>query len=35
MNPNDKLAIVFPGQGSQSVGMLSALAVVCSEIKET
>ena len=35
MNPNDKLALVFPGQGSQSVGMLSALAETCPEVRET
>ncbi len=35
MNPNKELALVFPGQGSQSVGMLSALAESCAEVKET
>ncbi len=29
------LAFVFPGQGSQSVGMLSALAEVCPEVRKT
>lgn len=29
------LAFVFPGQGSQSVGMLSALAATCSIVQET
>ncbi len=35
MNPNDKLAFVFPGQGSQSVGMLSALAATGPQVTET
>lgn len=32
---NNKLALVFPGQGSQSVGMLAELAEVHPEIKQT
>jgi [acyl-carrier-protein] S-malonyltransferase len=32
---NHRLAIVFPGQGSQSVGMLSELAGVYPAVKET
>ncbi|HIG79442.1 MAG TPA: malonyl CoA-acyl carrier protein transacylase, partial [Cycloclasticus sp.] len=30
-----KIAIVFPGQGSQAVGMLGDLSVSYSQIKET
>jgi [acyl-carrier-protein] S-malonyltransferase len=30
-----KLAMVFPGQGSQSVGMLSDLAEACPQVSET
>jgi len=29
------IACVFPGQGSQSVGMLAVLAAACPEVKET
>lgn len=32
---NNKLAFVFPGQGSQSIGMLSALAEVFPTVKKT
>ncbi len=32
---NDQLAFVFPGQGSQSVGMLTEMAAVFPQIKET
>jgi [acyl-carrier-protein] S-malonyltransferase len=32
---NHRLAIVFPGQGSQSVGMLSELAVAYPSVRET
>ena len=32
---NKELAFVFPGQGSQSIGMLSELAYVYPIIKET
>jgi [acyl-carrier-protein] S-malonyltransferase len=34
-NADQTLAIVFPGQGSQSVGMLSALAQVFPQVVET
>jgi [acyl-carrier-protein] S-malonyltransferase len=34
-NKNPHLAFVFPGQGSQSIGMLSALATAYPIIKET
>jgi [acyl-carrier-protein] S-malonyltransferase len=33
--PDTRLAFVFPGQGSQSVGMLSALAAACPEVGAT
>jgi len=34
-NPDSKLAMVFPGQGSQSVGMLAGLANRYPEVSET
>ena len=33
--PSNKIAIVFPGQGSQSVGMLGDLSTTYSQIQET
>ena len=35
MNSRSRLACVFPGQGSQSVGMLSALALAFPQVLET
>lgn len=34
-NPNPKLAFVFPGQGSQAVGMLSGLAAAYPVVEQT
>ncbi len=31
----NRFGVIFPGQGSQSVGMLAELALSCSEIRET
>ena len=35
MTTTSKIAVFFPGQGSQSVGMLDALAAVRPEVRET
>ncbi|MGB5727440.1 MAG: malonyl CoA-acyl carrier protein transacylase, partial [Thiogranum sp.] len=35
LNQCATLAMVFPGQGSQSVGMLAALAEACPLVEET
>ena len=32
---NNKLAIVFPGQGSQTIGMLKELAAAFSQVQAT